>query len=405
MRGRHCADRGLIARLANSRIIIAGAGIAGLTAALSLARKGLTVTVLEAFDIPSEVGAGIQIAPNATSILRTLGVLPALEQKAVAPSSVRLADAISGQVLLDMPIDTAWLDRMGAPYLTAHRAHLHSALYDAAGAHPGIELLPGHRITSVIERADSVRLTVTTQEGFDTLEAPILIGADGIWSAVRDAVPGAAQPRPTGRVAWRAIGPASASGAGSVTAWMAPDRHVVTYPVRNSETLNIVAITRGRGEAGEWAQSRDTQGPSELFGNLHGIDANVSGRAKWTFWPLYSVDANSRWFSERIILIGDAAHGMEPFAAQGAAMAIEDGYALAACLEVSGDKPGQAFKAYTELRAARIARVSRRTAVNRWVYHQSGPGRLARNMFFAARSPASFLADLDWLYGYRVDLA
>lgn len=386
-----------------TQILIAGAGIAGLTAALALAQRGLDVTVADRFSEPSEIGAGLQIAPNASRILRALGVLDALEARAVAPSTIRLGDAPSGRILLDMPITPAWLERMGAPYLTAHRAVLHDALYQAALAHPAIRLLTGHAVSTVRENDGHVITTLETNEGETAITSRILIGADGIWSKVRAHVSGASQPKPTGRIAWRAIGPSQGAGS-SVTAWMMPDSHLVTYPVRNEDTYNAVAITRGQSTQGDWAQAADPAALRRLLDSVRPIDGFARlENANWTTWPLNAVDPAGVWHSARILLIGDAAHGMEPFAAQGAAMAIEDGYAAGVAIAGSGDEPAKAFAGYDSLRRGRVKRVAKRTAFNRWVYHQDGIGRLARNNYFKLRSPGSFVASLDWLYGYRFD--
>ncbi len=386
-----------------THILIAGAGIAGLTAALTLARKGLAVTIADAFEEPSEVGAGLQIAPNASRILRSLGLLDTLAEKAVTPSSIRLGDATTGRILLDMAITPAWLDRMGAPYLTAHRASLHGVLYQAAAADPSVTLLTGHRFVKADQDGNAITAHLETANGESVISADILIGADGIWSKVRASVPGAAEPKPTGRIAWRAIGPASANGANKVSAWMAPDSHLVTYPVRNSETLNIVAITHGRLGTEDWAQNPDQAALAHLLEMARNVaELGALDKASWTTWPLSTVDPSGPWHGGRVMLIGDAAHGMEPFAAQGAAMAIEDGYGAGLSIAASPGDPAAAFARYRALRLDRILRVAKRTAFNRWTYHQSGAGRLARNMFFSMRSAEAFFADLDWLYGYRM---
>jgi salicylate hydroxylase len=384
-------------------IVIAGAGIAGLTAALALARRGIDSTIVEDFREPSEVGAGLQIAPNASRILRDLGVLDALAEKAVSPTAIRLGDAPSGRILLDIAITPEWLEKMGAPYLTAHRANLHAALYNAATADPAIDIITGHRVTDVRQDDGSVTIGLKSDTGTREIVSDVLIGADGIWSRTRSAIPGAAEPKPSGRIAWRAIGPASTASANKVTAWMAPDSHLVTYPVRNSETLNIVAITHGRLEAHDWSHKADQEQLAKLIESAKGItDLGTVDKASWTTWPLNAVSPSAPWHNGRVMLIGDAAHGMEPFAAQGAAMAIEDGYAVGIAFSRHPDDLEEAFLHFRSLRLGRVLRVARRTEFNRWTYHQSGAGRLARNMFFSMRSPEAFFGDLDWLYGYTM---
>ncbi|QKV18068.1 FAD-dependent monooxygenase [Oricola thermophila] len=386
-----------------THILVAGAGIAGLTTALALARRGIGSTIVEAFSAPSEVGAGLQIAPNATRILREIGVLDALAERAVAPTSIRLGDAPSGRILLDMAITPKWLDRMGAPYLTAHRASLHGVLYTAAVADPLINILTGHKVADIRQDADRVTTRLACDAGEREIVSDLLVGADGIWSKVREAIPGAARPRSTGRIAWRAIGPASAASANKVTAWMAPESHLVTYPVRNSETLNIVAVTHGKLDAHNWANEADGEKLARLLASARSVtDLGALDKASWTTWPLSAVAPSAPWHHGRILLVGDAAHGMEPFAAQGAAMAIEDGYAAGLAISASRGNHSKALNDYRALRLDRVLRVARRTAFNRWTYHQSGAGRIARNMFFQMRSPEAFFGDLDWLYGYRI---
>lgn len=382
-------------------ILVAGAGIGGLTAALGLAQRGRAVTIVEAFEAPSEIGAGLQVPPNACHVLDSLGVLDELKKKASVPDRICLGDAVSGRIVLSLDVNRDGAD--DGTYLTAHRALLHGVLYNAAMAHPSITLLAGHRIVDVAEGDDAV--TVTAAHGGDRAElnAPAVIGADGIWSILRHAVAGAGTPQPTGRIAMRAVVPAPAGAqANAVVAWMAPHAHLVTYPVRNAETRNLVAVIRGTTGKTSWSESIDLDTLEHLFEKLdHTPYGDLNDHAEWTAWPLYSVDPHGQWHSDRICLLGDAAHGMEPFAAQGAAMAIEDGQVLARAIADAGTDFTNAFKAFHAARAERVRRVAQRTAFNRFTYHQAGIGRLARNLSFRMRPASAFRADLDWLYGYR----
>jgi len=385
-----------------SDIVIAGGGIAGLVAALSLSKLGIGCTVLESADKPTEVGAGIQVPPNASHVLSEIGLLDVLADRALKPSSIRLADAISGKTVLTMPVNQKASGKL--PFLTVHRATLHGVLYNAAQADENIHMINGYRIGSA-SRDDNGAAVYPVDCEKQSVHARILIGADGIWSRVRSAVSGAASPLVTGRIALRAIVP-NRPGLGKgnhITAWMAPDSHLVSYPVRNADTNNLVAIIPGQAEKDVWdgaAKSETLKQLREHFGSC-GF-GNQLMDAKWTVWPLAAIDPGKSWHDgAAIALIGDAAHAMEPFAAQGAAMAIEDGYVLARSIAESPDDTSRAFVAYQSKRQKRVLRVSKRTALNRRIYHMSAAARLARNAAFRLRPKERFAADLRWLYDYR----
>ncbi len=381
-------------------IAVVGAGIAGLVCALALAQRGREVTLIEAFAEPSEVGAGLQVSPNATHVIDRLGLLGALTAQAVKPRALCLADATIGKTVVELPVNT---EPGALPYLTAHRATLHDTLYVAMRTDVRIDPLIGHRIVQVEEEDRHVTLTASHHGEQVEIRARCVIGADGIWSILRNAVPDAAQPEATGRIALRAIVKGNdAMPADDVVAWMAPGAHLVTYPVRNADTRNLVAITRGEAGEKSWAQGVKLETLDRLFRSMAKTPyAGLAEDADWTLWPLYAVGADGGWHSQRIGLIGDAAHGIEPFAAQGAAMAIEDGFELAAHIDAAEDEPHRAFAAFHKKRKARVTRVAKRTDFNRLVYHQSGLGRMARNAVLRGRAPESFLKSLAWLYDYR----
>lgn len=382
-------------------ILIAGAGIAGLTAALSLAQHGRAVTVIEAFDAPSEVGAGLQVPPNACHVLGQLGVLDALTAKATRPDRICLGDAIEGRIVLAMDVNAGTAG--SGIYLTAHRASLHGVLYTAAKSDPNITMLEGHRIVDASEGEDGVHITAAHLGESAQLHAGVVIAADGIWSILRKAVPGALAPKPTGRIAMRAVVPAPAEAqSNAVIAWMAPDCHLVTYPVRKAETRNLVAIVPGSATGQSWSEGVDTDRLNALVAMLANTPyGQIMKKADWTAWPLYAVAPESSWFSNRIALIGDAAHGIEPFAAQGAAMAIEDGYVIGKMIGEASAEPQAIFAAFEQARRDRVRKVAKRTDLNRFAYHQSGVGRIARNLTFKMRGPSALRDDLAWLYDYR----
>lgn len=381
-------------------IIIAGAGIAGLTCALALSQRGHEVTVLEAFDAPEEVGAGIQVPPNAWRVLSALGLEDALSKSAILPSSICLGDAHSGKTLLEMQVNRD--DRSGRNFGAIHRAQLHQILWDAAQESAHIKIVTTCKVQSIVEQQEGVEVLSETPNGPRTDTAAILIGADGIWSSVRRYVKGSVLPSPTGRVALRAMAPRQEPDrAPVITAWMAPNCHVVTYPVQGGDTLNIVAIIDGAAHSGSWSQKLAGPLPDDLVHTLSHITPLGVDDIEFMRWPLYAVPPDGAWHSDRICLIGDAAHGMEPFAAQGAAMGIEDAYVLAKKLDSFGiGKASEAFASFRQARLDRVIKVARRTEFNRVAYHQSGIGRIVRNLAFKLRKPEEFLSNLDWLYDF-----
>lgn len=388
----------------HSDIVVAGAGIAGLTTALALAQHGIAVTVLEAFSRPSEVGAGIQVPPNACHVLAELGLLAAVKRRATKPSVIQLGDAHNGKILVSMPVNVA--DTPYTPFLTIHRAALHQVLYRAAIDHPNIDIITGHRIERVQANPKAVSITAETSDGTAQLSARVLIGADGVWSRCRRAIEGATDAKPTGRIALRAVVPAADTNGtmhNAITAWMAKQAHLVCYPVRNTDTLNIVAITQGSASKHVWDAQADDRTLKHLAEQFDACGyRKVIKQTQWTAWPLAAVSPNAAWHDNgHIVLVGDAAHATEPFAAQGAAMAIEDAFVLARCMAQYRDAPSAAFSAYRKQRLARVVKMAKRTAFNRTVYHMGGISRLARNTAMTMRKPEEFLADLNWLYTHK----
>lgn len=398
------------------QIVIAGAGVAGLTAALAFAERGYRVQVFEQAQRLEAAGAGIQLSPNATGILRQLGALDRLLPAAVRPEAVVLKDAATLRELARVPLGQAAEARWQAPYLVAHRADLQSALTARVAEMPNIVLSPGAHVSGVAGGSHGV--TVAAEMDGETIEAEglLLVGADGVWSSVRglvDTTKGAASPRShfSGELAWRATIPAD-SAAGKafaaigvtdcVTTFLHPGFHMVAYPVSKGAAFNLVAFTRGERIAEGWSGNANAGIlTSALRGTAAALARLIEEAGPWTAWPIHTVESKQPWTNDRIALIGDAAHAMTPFAAQGAAMAIEDAAALADVVaDLPGD-PAQGLQIWENLRRPRVARVARRGALNRLAWHAAGPVSIARNLFLKMRSSEKLAADLDWLYGWQ----
>lgn len=396
------------------QVVIAGAGVAGLTAALAFAERGYRIKLFEQAQHLEAAGAGIQLSPNATRILRQLGVLDRLLATAVRPEAVVLKDAATLRKLARVPLGQAAETRWGAPYLVAHRADLQSALMQRVSEQPGIDLIAGARVTDIA--AGSKGVTVTASADGDTVEAGcLLIGADGVWSSVREKLARKAaefgRSRFSGELAWRAT-VAADSPAGQafrvigapdcVTAFLYPGFHMVAYPVSRGTAFNLAAFTKGERIAEGWSGYADPASlASAMRGTAPALVRLATEAAPWTAWPIHIVEQR-RWTTPQgIALIGDAAHAMTPFAAQGAAMAIEDAATLAGFIAASTADLEGALAAWEQARRPRVAQVARRGAVNRLAWHAAGPVAMARNLFLAMRSPEKLAADLDWLYGWR----
>jgi salicylate hydroxylase len=397
------------------QVVIAGAGIAGLSAAIAFSERGISASVFEQAPRLEAAGAGIQLSPNATRILRQLGVLDRLLPHAVRPEAVVLKDAATLRELARVPLGQAAERRWGAPYLVAHRADLQQALMAQVAERPDIELANGARVRAIATGWQGVR--VTAEVDGRTVEAGglLLVGADGVWSSVRaqlagrDAAFGAS--RFSGELAWRAT-VAADSAAGKaftaigatdcVTTFLHPGFHMVAYPVSRGTAFNLVAFTRGERIAESWSGHADPVIlASAMRGTAPALARLVDVAAPWMAWPIHTVEQR-RWTTrEGAALIGDAAHAMTPFAAQGAAMAIEDAATLAGFVAASPADPIAALAAWEAARRPRVAQVARRGAVNRLAWHAAGPVAMARNLFLAMRPSEKLAADLDWLYGWR----
>lgn len=409
---------------------IVGAGIAGLTAALALARKGIAVHVLEQAPALEEVGAGLQLSPNASRILAELGLLDALAARWSEPDHILLSSGHALAPLASVPAGAAARRRWGAPYGVLHRASLQAVLLDAVSREPLCTLTTGRRIETAehaLEQVQQRRAAVLHPELRETegpgrfngsqksendlaaAPADLVIAADGVWSQLRQGVPGALPARYSGTIAWRFLVPYGAAppflNPRTVTAFLGPQAHLVAYPLAEAQAFNIVALHAHRqAPAAGWSRKGDAAARARLLDAFSGWHADIrqllAEARDPLMWPLFECPDGAWTDGGKTVLIGDAAHAMTPFAAQGAAMAIEDAALLANRLARASDT-GQALRHFEATRRERIARVRSRGAFNRFAYHARGPIALTRNLVLSLRGPESLAADLDWLYGYR----
>ena len=387
------------------KIVVAGGGIGGLCAGIALAKVGYDVELIERAQALTDVGAGIQLSPNATKGLAGLGVLEAVAQVASAPASLEMRIGRTGKKVFSIPIAQESRKRYGAPYFHVHRADLIEILRRAA-VFAGVTVRLGARVSAYVRDADALRV------GLDTgaiIPCDLLVGADGVRSTVRRQMLGEQEPRYTGAVAWRMTVPADVAPdlPHAAIVWAGPGRHAVTYRIRRGELINFVGVVeteKWRGES--WDQPGD---PLELvsdFGDWAPPIPDIIAAAGPCFvWALFDRDPLPRWSEERVVLLGDACHPMPPFQAQGAAMAIEDAIVLAKCLQADGVSP-VSLTHYERLRKTRTSRVLASARANMGVFHRSNaitqaatyaPMKLADRLF-----PAFMRSRQDWIYGYDV---
>jgi salicylate hydroxylase len=371
------------------RIAIAGAGIAGLTSAVALAQRGFTIDVFERALELEEIGAGIQLSPNATAVLERLGVMGDLAGKISEPEALAISDGRSGALLARMPLGRTAPARYGSSYCTLHRADLQAALLSAARRQPSVSIMLGAEVLDVQDTDTEVAF----KAGGAGRSAAVLLAADGLRSRIRIEHFGYPEPTSFGRSAWRAVVPAmelaSLISANEVGLWLGAGGHLVHYPVNAAENLNIVVIAAENGP-------RPPRAP-------FGVSARrvIESVPSWIQSPLLGVDASQLWARGRVALIGDAAHAMAPSAAQGGAQAIEDAWILARALATSPYDPAYALSRYTQTRAPRIGRAARLASRNLNVYELSGVPGFVRNTVLRVTPAMLLLSQLDWLFGWK----
>jgi len=382
------------------KALIVGGGIGGISAALCLAKDGHDVELLEQAPTFSEVGAGIQLSPNCTRVLHHLGLEKALRETAFLPEGTQIRDWKSGKTISESSLGESVVKKFGFPYYHIHRGDLLALLVNAASNNANIRLHSNARIETYREGENSVQLSVNGE----VIKGDLLIGADGIHSAIRASLWGDEKPTFTGNIAWRALVPASKLPEGLIrpvtTVWWGPGGHFVHYYLRRGELLNCVCVVEKTGwEIESWTERGNYD---ELKSDLRGWHQDIqtlldsADRESLYKWALYDRPPMKAWGKGRVTLLGDACHPTLPFMAQGAAMAIEDGAVLAGCLRQIAEVPA-ALQHYENLRRQRTARIQNGSRRNATIFHMSGIKAWARNL--AARKATG--SAMDSLYGYN----
>lgn len=388
-------------------IIVAGAGIGGLTTALALARKDFRVVLIDKAHRLEETGAGLQLSPNVTRILIALGLGDRLERLVVPIDAIRVRSQ-RNRPIVDIPLGQEAELQFGSPYWVIHRADLQTTLLEAAQAHPDIAIELDRPVDSFVSHADGVTVRCGRDGTMIERHGIALIGADGVWSTLRERLGTETPPRFAGRTAWRATLPARMLDPEyrqrTVHLWLGGNTHLVAYPVKGGEAVNLVAIAKDDTATLGWSTKSARAEVLAHFSrwfwsqDVRDILALPEG---WLRWPLYDHAPLSAWGSGRMTLLGDAAHPMLPFLAQGAGMAIEDGFVLADCLAEGHDDVEAALRRYEGLRAPRTARVQRGARLNDTLYHFRWPASLVRNLALRAMGGKRLLGRYDWIYDWR----
>lgn len=385
------------------KVLIAGGGIGGLATALALAKRGIASSVLERRLIFGEDGAGIQIGPNGTRILEAIGVTDFIKARITAPDALRILDATNANPLATFPLGRWMTERHGAPYWVAHRRDLHNALLSTAEREPLIQIRMGFDVTAVSDEPGSKVTAISAHA--DEARGDALIVADGAWSVLRSRAFSGSAPAYTGKCAVRAVLPIEdvpeELHRTEVHLWLGPDVHVVHYPVCAGHAVALVAIFDDRTIVSDWSTSCDgawVSGQTAEFAPL--LRDLLTRPGSWRRWSLMKLSRRPRAVVGRSALLGDAAHPVLPFLAQGGVMALEDAVVIADALAADPGDPARALRTYASARASRVRRVAHVSWMNGKIYHLSGPMAAARNVAFARVRPDRFMKSYDWLYGW-----
>jgi salicylate hydroxylase len=384
------------------RILIAGGGIGGLAAAVGLAQKGFQVAVLEKASALGEIGAGIQLGPNAFHAFDYLGVGEAARGMAVYIEQLRLMDALTAEEITHVELGPKFLARFGNPYAVVHRGDLHGVLLKACREHPAIELRVSSEVVTYDQDGDSVSAKLANGE---RVEGALLIGADGLWSNVRRQVVGDGPPRVSGHTTYRSVIPTAQMPEdlrwNAATLWAGPKCHMVHYPLSDWKVFNLVITCHNDAPEPVAGKPVSEDEVRVGFAHVHEKAQKIISHGKdWRLWVLCDREPVETWVDGRVALLGDAAHPMLQYFAQGACMALEDAVCLSHSLAAFPDAPDKALAAYQSQRVVRTTRVVLQSrAIGDHIYHPSGAHALARNSIMRAKTSEDWYDVLAWLYG------
>lgn len=385
-------------------VIIAGGGIGGLSSALALAQQGISSLVLEKASEFGEIGAGIQLGPNAFAAFDALGVGDAARKLAIHIDSLRLIDALSASEIARIPLDDAFKTRFGNPYAVVHRGELHRVLADACRASPLVEMRTGAAVSGYRHTSDGVEVRLA---GAGPVLGACLIGADGLWSKVRSQMLDDGPPRVSGHTTYRSVIPINEMPEdlrwNAATLWAGPKCHIVHYPLSDWKAFNLVVTYHNDAPEPVAGKPVEIDEVRKGFEQVHPRARAIIERGRdWKLWVLCDRDPEENWCDGAVTLLGDAAHPTLQYLAQGACMAMEDAVVLAREMAASTDIE-TALNAYQQKRLLRTARVQLTSrAVGDHVYHPSGPHALLRDQIMGAKSAEDWFDTLAWLYGERL---
>ncbi|MCZ8187994.1 MAG: FAD-dependent monooxygenase [Beijerinckiaceae bacterium] len=388
-------------------VLIAGAGIGGLSAALFAARAGWRVTLVDREPALQEAGAGLQISPNAARLLAGIGVLDALDDIAVEPNGILVHRASDDRILAHARFGHRMLAKFGAPFLVAHRADLQRALLDKVEAHVAITLKLGLALREIHERPEVIEADFESADGTGIrLGADLLVGADGLWSRARKLCGLPSASRYSGKTAWRTLIPREEAPLFArepdVHLWLGANAHLVHYPVRGGHEINVVAIIEDDWREEGWSAPGHPDVLASRFEGWHARARSLIAAAEsWKRWALVDRAPETRWSRARMTLLGDAAHPMMPFLAQGASQAIEDAACLGSLIAGAGADPAAlaaALARYDRLRIPRTARIQNAARSQGRLYHATGLQARLRDTALSLLPGDAPLERFGWIY-------